>query len=98
MSYLDIIKRVSDKLNIPEEIVKKTYESYWLYIRNNISELPLKDNLSEEEFNNLRTNFNIPSIGKLSCSYDRYQAIKERYKHIKRIKDGHYNKEDKTSI
>ena len=98
MSYLDIIKRVSDKLNIPEEIVKKTYESYWLYIRNSISELPLKDNLSEEEFNNLRTNFNIPSIGKLSCSYDRYKAIKEIYKHIKRIKDGNYNKEDKTSI
>lgn len=98
MSYLDIIKRVSDKLNIPEEIVKKTYESYWLYIRNSISELPLKDNLSEEEFNNLRTNFNIPSIGKLSCSYDRYKAIKERYKYIKRIKDGNYNKEDKTSI
>lgn len=98
MSYLDIIKRVSDKLNIPEEIVKKTYESYWLYIRNSISELPLKDNLSEEEFNNLRTNFNIPSIGKLSCSYDRYKAIKERYKRIKRIKDGNYNKEDKTSI
>lgn len=98
MSYLDIIKRVSDKLNIPEEIVKKTYESYWLYIRNSISELPLKDNLSEEEFNNLRTNFNIPSIGKLSCSYDRYKAIKERYKHIKRTKDGNYNKEDKTSI
>ena len=98
MNYLDIIKRVSDKLNIPEEIVKKTYESYWLYIRNSISELPLKDNLSEEEFNNLRTNFNIPSIGKLSCSYDRYKAIKERYKYIKRIKDGNYNKEDKTSI
>lgn len=98
MSYLDIIKRVSDKLNIPEEIVKKTYESYWLYIRNSISELPLKDNLSEEEFNNLRTNFNIPSIGKLSCPYDRYKAIKERYEHIKRIKDGNYNKEDKTSI
>lgn len=98
MSYLDIIKRVSDKLNIPEEIVKKTYESYWLYIRNSISELPLKDNLSEEEFNNLRTNFNIPSIGKLSCSYNRYKAIKERYNHIKRIKDGNYNKEDKTSI
>ena len=98
MSYLDIIKRVSDKLNISEEIVKKTYESYWLYIRNSISELPLKDNLSEEEFNNLRTNFNIPSIGKLSCSYDRYKAIKERHKHIKRIKDGNYNKEDKTSI
>lgn len=98
MKYQEIIDKVSYKLNIPKDIVKKTYESYWLYIRTAISELPLKDNLNEEEFNRLRTNVNIPSLGKLNCSYDRYIAIKERFKHIKRIKDDNYNKESKTTV
>ena len=38
-------------------------------------------NLSEEEFNKLKTNFNIVSLGKLSCTYDRYKRIKLREKY-----------------
>ena len=87
MNYKEALDQVANKLNIPVEIVKEAYESYWRYIRNTISELPLKEDLSEEEFNTLRTNFNIPSIGKLTCSYDRYKAIKDRYKHIKKLRD-----------
>lgn len=98
MNYQEIIKQVSNKLNISEDIVKKTYESYWLYIRNKISELPLKDNLNEDEFNRLRTNFNIPSLGKLAVTWDRYKAINNRYKYIRKIKNGTNNKESKTTI
>lgn len=87
MNYQEVLNRVADKLNIPVEVVKEAYESYWEYIRNTISELPLKEDLSEEEFNKLRTNFNVPSIGKLACPYDRYKAIKDRYKHIKKLRD-----------
>lgn len=87
MKYQEIIDKVSYKLNIPKDIVKKTYESYWLYIRTAISELPLKDNLNEEEFNRLRTNFNIPSLGKLAVTWDRYKAIKDRYKYINKLRN-----------
>jgi hypothetical protein len=87
MNYQEVLNRVANKLNIPVEVVKEAYESYWEYIRNTISELPLKEDLSEEEFNKLRTNFNVPSIGKLACPYDRYKAIKDRYKHIKKLRD-----------
>ena len=65
MNYKDTIDYVANKLELPQEVVKEAYESYWKFIRQIISELPLKDELSEEEFNRLRTNFNIPSIGKL---------------------------------
>lgn len=87
MNYQEVLNQVANKLNIPVEVVKEAYESYWEYIRNTISELPLKEDLSEEEFNKLRTNFNVPSIGKLACPYDRYKAIKDRYKHIKKLRD-----------
>lgn len=98
MNYKDAIDHIANKLELPREVVKEAYESYWKYIRCTISELPLKDDLSEEEFNKLRTNFNIPSIGKLSCTYSRYKAIKDRYKYINKIKNDYNNKEDKATI
>ena len=87
MNYREALYQVSKKLDIPVEVVKEAYESYWRYIRCTISELPLKEDLSEDEFNRLRTNFNIPSIGKLACPYDRYKAIKDRYKYVKKLRD-----------
>lgn len=87
MNYKEALDQVANKLDIPVEVVKEAYESYWKYIRCTISELPLKEDLSEEEFSRLRTNFNIPSIGKLACPYDRYKAIKDRYKHVKKLRD-----------
>lgn len=98
MNYQDAIDYVANKLELPREVVKEAYESYWKYIRCTISELPLKDDLSEEEFNKLRTNFNVPSLGKLSCTYPRYKAIKDRYKYINKIKNDYNNKEDKATI
>lgn len=98
MNYQDAIDHVANKLELPREVVKEAYESYWKYIRCTISELPLKDDLSEEEFNKLRVNFNIPSLGKLSCTYPRYKAIKDRYKYINKIKNDYNNKEDKATI
>lgn len=87
MNYREALDQVANKLNIPVEVVKEAYESYWRYIRCTISELPLKEDLSEDEFNKLRTNFNIPSIGKLACPYDRYKAIEGRYKCVKKLRD-----------
>lgn len=73
----EIIKRVAARLELSEQVVEKTYKAFWLFIRQKISELPLKDNLTEEEFNKLRTNFNLPSLGKLSCDYERYEKVKK---------------------
>lgn len=85
MIYKDIIDKVSKELNIDEKIVDTAYKAYWKSIKEMIQDLPLKDSLTEEEFNNLGTNFNIPSLGKLTCTYDRYHRMKQRYEYIKKI-------------
>ena len=92
MKYSDIISKVSEELNIPRELVENTYKAYWNFIRVTIEELPLKTELTQDEYMNLRTNINIPSIGKLNCTYNRYLGVKERFKYIKHIKNG--NKEN----
>ena len=51
MKLKDIIKQVSQENNLPEEVVTLAYKSYWKFIKDTIQELPLKEDLSEEEFN-----------------------------------------------
>ena len=94
MTYPEIIQQISTELNLPPRVVKEAYESYWKFIREHIKTLPLKDDLTEEEFSKLRTNFNIPSIGKLSCTYNRLVGVKKRVKYIKNIRNGNNHKED----
>lgn len=93
MIYSEAIKQVSTELGLPPKVVKEAYESLWTFIRNNIKALPLKEDLSKEEFDKLRTNFNIPSIGKLSCTYDRMIGVKKRSEHIRRLRDDYNNQE-----
>ena len=87
MNYPDIIGKVSQEMNIPLEVVDAAYKSYWKFIKQTIQSLPLKDDISEEDFIKLRTNFNIPSLGKLTCTFDRMVGVKKRFKYIKRLRE-----------
>ena len=87
MNYSNIIGKVSEELNLPIEVVDRTYKAFWVFIKSHIQALPLKEDLSEEEFSNLRTNFNIPSLGKLNCTYNRMLGVKKRHKLIKQIRE-----------
>jgi hypothetical protein len=79
----EVIKQVSQNLNLPKEIVYNIYNSYWQFIKETISKLPLNTIKTEEDFLKLRTNFNIPFIGKLYCTYDSLLGRNKRIKHIK---------------
>lgn len=87
MMYSDIIGKVSSELNLPAKLVDRTYRAFWLFINQSIQSLPLKEDISEEDFAKLKTNFNIPSLGKLSCTYDRMTGVKARYKIIKKLRE-----------
>ena len=87
MNYPDIIGKVSKELDIPVEVVDAAYKSYWKFIKQTIQSLPLKDDIDEEDFAKLRTNFNIPSLGKLTCTYDRMLGVKKRFNFIKQIRE-----------
>lgn len=81
-----ILIKVSDELNIPVEVVKVAYRSYWEFIRQTIKSLPLKEDINEEEFSKLRTNFNIPSLGKLCVTWNRFMGCKKRFEIIKELR------------
>ena len=87
MKYSEIINQVSKELDIPVEVVDKAYRSSFEFIKNKIQYLPLKEDINEEEFSKLRTNFNIPSLGKLVCTFDRMEGVKKRFNYIKKLRE-----------
>lgn len=87
-----IYKEVAEEHGLSPEIVEKIYVSFWEFIRNKIEVLPLKQDISECEYDSLKTSFNIPHLGKLYCTY------KEQYKKVnihKKIKDKNNDKDKK---
>jgi len=82
----ETIRRLSRELGLSEATITKTYKAYWLFIKETIGALPLKEELTEEEYSKLKTNFNIPNLGKLACPYQRWQAVKNKSNKLREIR------------
>lgn len=85
--------KIAKEHNLDSEVVYDTYMSYWLFIKRYIGGLKLDENLTEDEFNNIQVNVNIPHIGKFYSTYPRYLNCKKRRELIKE----HKNAENKES-
>lgn len=78
MNYKEVIERIASSIDMPATTVDKVYRYYWLFIRDKIESLDIKDlNIVPE---NTRTSFNIPSLGKLVIQ----ENIERIKKHIKK--------------
>lgn len=86
------LSRVARSLNLTQKQVENVYISYWSFIHHHASSLPLKE-ASEEQFNNLTTNFNIPYIGKLYVDYGRIRNYNNQLKNYQHVR----NKENKAN-
>lgn len=97
MGYEEIISRVAASTGLPETLVDRTYKSYWKVVRNHIKSLPLKEDLTDEEFLKLRPNVNIPSIGKLHVTLDRYHGMKKYFDKFKESYKGNKYKKNNNA-
>ena len=87
MTFDEIIAEVAKKLNLPKELVEKTYKAYWKVVKEHIVSLPLKQDLSDEDFLKLQPNINIPSVGKLTVTLDRYKRMKKSQEYKNKLKE-----------
>jgi hypothetical protein len=74
-----IINKIAIELGLKPKTVENVYKAFWFYIKSTIEEMPLKEKIKEEEFLKLRTNYNLPGLGKLICPYDKYIKVYNKY-------------------
>ncbi len=80
-------QKIADDLKLPREVVHKAYHAYWAYIRNVVSSIPFKEGIADSDYDTYKTSVNIPSLGKLFCTLDRYHKMKDRYELLNKITD-----------
>lgn len=81
------IREVAAELDIPVDVCTKAYYAMWEFIKTHAEELPLKEDLTDEEFSRLRPNFNLPSFGKLYVSPQSYRKTKNKFFYIQKLKE-----------
>ena len=74
--FTDLAKKHKLKITQIEDI----FDSQFRFIFTTISALDFSNINSEEEFNKLKTNFNIPCIGKLHSSYKFLEYVRDKKK------------------
>lgn len=86
-----IVDKVAIELGIPKHVATVAYRAYWKFIKETIGNLPDLTTIEEDEFNSLRINFNISSIGKFTSNYKKVcktnkfkKIVNERIKNKKR--------------
>lgn len=73
------ILRASLKLGLPYDYVLKVYRAYWKFNKQHIASLPLKQDITEEEYNKYKHSVSLPYLGKLYCTYERLQNKRKGY-------------------
>jgi hypothetical protein len=79
------INKVARNLSVDRKLVEQVYKSYWLFIKEHISSLPLRE-LSREEYDSTVSNINLPFLGKLYVDYnklEKYHKERKLYRDVK---------------
>ena len=73
-----LIHSLGLEFNLQDDIVQKIVQAPFKFTRETISNLDVSDNMTEEEFDNLKTNFIYMHIGKLYTNFSIYEKIKKQ--------------------
>lgn len=71
-----LIHKLGLKYNLRDEEIKKIVQSPYKFTRQVISELDIKQDITEEEFNKLNTNFIYMYLGKLYTSFEIFNKFR----------------------
>ena len=74
--YNVVLNKVAKELNLPEDLIKNTYMSYWKIVKDSIQSIPLKD-INTDQIKEYKTSINIPSLGKFTCNINKFITLKE---------------------
>lgn len=75
----NIYKEVAKDLGVNEDVVKDVFVTTWNFIKEKIGDLPLTEEISEDDFNKMKTAFVLPGLGMLGCNYKFYRKTRNKF-------------------
>lgn len=81
-----IMQELADEYGLTLEEVEAIYESQWDFMVDTIEDIDF-NTVTEEEFKNLKTNFNIPAIGKFYTTFNKVKNVREKSKEVREGQD-----------
>lgn len=100
MNISQICADVARRHNVKKSLVERLYKSYWLFMRDKFTEMDLKKDYTQEEFNKKIMSVTVPCIGRIACTWDTYVNTRKSMEYIKKIRDerNKENKEDSSNV
>lgn len=80
------IKKVSEELGIPEEVCHRAYMYAWKFIYEHAETPVLSIDTPIEEFKQARMNFNMPSLGKLYITEDKFNKVNRKFLYAQELR------------
>jgi hypothetical protein len=80
-----LIAKLAQKYNLSEETIKNIVESPYHFTYEKLKDLDLDEVKSEDEANELKTNFNYKGLGKLYLNYPSLKARQIRKNSVSKI-------------
>lgn len=79
-----VIEDLAKEYDLPTDVIEDIYDSQWDFIVETIEDLEFND-VTEENFKTLKTNFNIPALGKFYTTYYKVKNVREKRIEAERI-------------
>lgn len=79
-----VIEDLAKEYDLPTDVIEDIYDSQWDFIVETIEDLDFND-VTEENFKTLKTNFNIPALGKFYTTYYKVKNVREKRIEAERI-------------
>lgn len=74
-----IYNKVAKQSGLSPRVIEEIHRLNWKFIKDKIEELPLKEDITEEELNKLRLSFHIKGLGTLYTTKELITYLKERH-------------------
>lgn len=74
-----IYNKVAEQSGLSPKVIEEIHRLNWKFIKDKIEELPLKEDITEEELNKLRLSFHIKGLGTLYTTKELITYLKERH-------------------
>lgn len=72
-----ILEDIAKEFGLTVKEVEAVFESQWDFIAETIVDLDLMD-ITEEEFEDVKTNFNVPALGKIFTTFKKVKHVNDK--------------------